>query len=83
MGEKISGSEEDGSTEINFPGRKSRNPWGIAIREGDVLLRGLKNDTVPSLLSLTHACTSVYLHYIHGKDPFAKRQVIRTKSFEE
>lgn len=42
--EDLPGSEEDGSTGINFPGRKSTNTQSHAIKE-EILTSGLKNDS--------------------------------------
>ena len=41
--EKISGSEEGGSTERKFPGRKSKNTWSHVIKEGGILSSELKH----------------------------------------
>lgn len=54
----------------------------MQLKKGEFCQMGFKM-TVLSRLPLKHACVSVFLYYISGKDPFAKTQATRMKSFYE
>lgn len=72
LGLKTSGSEEDGSKERKFPGRKSTNTQSHTIK-GEILSVGLKNDRVISLLPVKHTCLSVCFSLLHKwKGPIYK-----------